>query len=125
MKNEMIKKMVISVVVVMVMVTFVQSASAFTLPVSRAPKAPTLSFAVLYGPVTSVVWEDNSSNEYGFIVERNVSGKWMAVARVRANSNHCEVESASTSPQNTYYRVVAYNKSGKSYSNTRHAVNYF
>jgi hypothetical protein len=62
---------------------------------------------------TNLSWNDNSDNEFGFIVEREISGVFKTIAMTTANTK--SYTDSGLSPQTAYkYRVVAYNSLGKS-----------
>jgi hypothetical protein len=62
---------------------------------------------------TSLTWNDNSENEFGYIVEREISGIFKTIAMMPANSK--SFADSGLSPESTYrYRVAAYNSLGKS-----------
>ncbi|MDD5145487.1 MAG: fibronectin type III domain-containing protein [Candidatus Pacebacteria bacterium] len=87
------------------------------------PAAPTNLFADVYSIATSTYyvvlgWQDNSTNETGFKVEKSTNGVDFAeIYSLPANSTNCydyDVVSGAT----YYYRVKAYNPAGDSdYSN--------
>ena len=62
---------------------------------------------------TSLNWTDDSDNELGFMVEREISGVFKVIAMTPANvKNYTD---SGLTPQTEYrYRVVAYNSLGKS-----------
>ena len=62
---------------------------------------------------TSLNWTDDSDNELGFIVEREISGVFKAIAMTPANVK--TYSDTGLTPETEYrYRVVAYNSLGKS-----------
>jgi PKD repeat protein len=81
-----------------------------------APAAPTaLAANALSSSEISLVWQDNSSDEYGFKVERSDDGgsSWATVATTGANVSGLNDTGLSSS--STYvYRVLAFNGAGNS-----------
>ncbi len=58
-------------------------------------------------------WQDNSSNEGGFIIEQSVgNGLYMEVSRVPANVNFYDFQTTET--RKVCWRVRAFNKLGNS-----------
>ena len=83
------------------------------------PTAPTLTVAngVSYNEI-DLQWTDNSNNEDGFRIERQIPTGWLVVGYQNANLKTFQDKSG-LSPQTTYtYRVVAYNNGGDSPSNS-------
>ncbi|MGZ5565463.1 MAG: S8 family serine peptidase, partial [Limisphaerales bacterium] len=86
-----------------------------------------LSATAISSDLISLSWQDNSTNETGFLIERALDnagtpGAWMQIAAVGANvTNYSD---SSVSPPNTYwYRVRAYYSFGHSfYSNPAEAA---
>ena len=101
--------------------------SAYSNEASATPALPaptSLTAAAVSTTQINLAWQDKSSNETGFKIERKTgaTGSWSQIAAVGANA---------TSYQNTgliaatayYYRVRAYNASGNSvYSNEAHTT---
>lgn len=78
------------------------------------PSVPT-GFTVLAKSYssTSLSWNDVADNEFGYIVEREISGVFKTIAMTSANTKN--FTDSGLSPQTSYkYRVVAYNSLGKS-----------
>jgi hypothetical protein len=89
------------------------------------PSAPSnLSAAAASSSQINLSWQDNSSNETGFKIQRatSSSGPWTQIATVGANTS--SYPDASLSASSTYYyRVLAYNSLGNSgYSNVANAT---
>lgn len=89
-------------------------------PPPPGPNAP----SNLTGTSTSVTqlnlsWQDNSSDETGFRVERSTDGAiWSLIGTVTANTTQYTVSSLNCGTS-YHYRIVAYNNNGNSgYSNT-------
>ncbi|OPX85469.1 MAG: Exoglucanase B precursor [Pelotomaculum sp. PtaB.Bin104] len=86
---------------------------------SAVPAAPSgLSATAQSSSRINLTWEDNSSNETGFKIERKESGEnYTQVTTLGANANSYE-DTDLDSNTTYYYRVRAYNSSGHSaYSN--------
>ncbi|HEY3383832.1 MAG TPA: S8 family serine peptidase, partial [Vicinamibacterales bacterium] len=78
------------------------------------PAAPTGLSASLAGGQVDLTWADNSSNEFGFRVERATNGgAWAGVATVPANATGYTDRAIASSIQYSY-RVFAYNAAGDS-----------
>jgi fibronectin type III domain protein len=79
---------------------------------SNANAAPASSSQVM------ITWKDNSTNEYGFRIERspNATGPWVSVAFQWADL-WFYVDGERVSEQQVCYRVIAYNSAGDSPSN--------
>ncbi|RKT45022.1 fibronectin type III domain-containing protein [Thiocapsa rosea] len=87
---------------------------------SAAPAAPSkLASTGASASRINLVWNDNSSHESGFRIERRIgTGAWSQIASVGANVTTFANTGLSSST-NYEYRVRAYNASGTSaYSNT-------
>jgi len=83
------------------------------------PAAPSdLIATVLSSTKIMLTWDDNSSNETGFIIERKKAGRsYTQIATVDANTT-TYTNSGLTNNTKYYYRVRAYNSNGDSeYSN--------
>ncbi len=79
-----------------------------------APAAPTGLSATVVGSQVSLAWTDNSSNEFGFRIERATNGgAWAANGTVAAKVTTYTDATAAPSTQYSY-RVVAYNAAGDS-----------
>jgi RHS repeat-associated protein len=91
-------------------------ADAVTL-VAGAGTTPTAPSGLAVGSPTSnsltLSWTDNATNEQGFKVERKISGTFVQVASVAANSTSYTDAGLSGATQYTY-RVRAYNSDGDS-----------
>jgi len=85
--------------------------------------APSNLVALADGSSVNLTWQDNSSNEQGFKIERKTgdSGSWSQIATRSANSTSWKNTSLSLNKK-YYYRVRAYNSaSHSSYSNSYYA----
>ena len=83
-----------------------------------APEAPTgLAATVLSSTEIELTWQDNSTNETGYKVERQPSGttNWEEIKILGANVT-TYTDNTVTKGQTYKYRVVAYNNGGSSYS---------
>lgn len=81
---------------------------------TTAPSAPTgfVGEAVSSSQIT-LTWNDNSSNETGFHIQRDAGSGFTALATVSANST--SYQDTGLTPSTTYsYRVTAYNNVGDS-----------
>ncbi|HOQ39694.1 MAG TPA: fibronectin type III domain-containing protein [Fervidobacterium sp.] len=80
------------------------------------PQAPTnLAATVLSSTQIKLTWQDNSTNETGFKIERKTgsSGSWNVVKQLSFNTT--EYTDEGLTPETTYcYRVVTYNDAGNS-----------
>lgn len=96
--------------------TYSNEVSATTGTVPSAPS--NLTATVLSSNTIKLTWDDNSSNETGFLVERKKAGGiYIRIATVDANTTTCTNFGLSDNTE-YYYRVLAYNSSGNSdYSN--------
>lgn len=101
---------------------FLFSASSF----AQIPNAPTnLKTIYVFTNAINIKWDDNSSNENGFVIERSLDGfLWTQRDRVTAdNTDYFDVGLMTNTKY--YYRVYAYNSYGNSaYSNVINAVPY-
>jgi len=99
--------------------TVVQAQTQAAPVTTGAPAAPT-NLRITGGSSTSLTlaWNDNSSNESGFSVERWNGYSWVVLGTVSANTT--SVQNINLSPYSVYYyRIRAYNMAGYSaYSNT-------
>ncbi len=96
----------------------IQAAAAAT------PTAPSGLVALAAPSFMSLAWNDNSSNETGFTVERKTgaSGSWSQIASVGQNIA-AYLDYGVSAGVTYYYRVSAYNASGNSgYSNEAYAT---
>jgi predicted phage tail protein len=91
-------------------------ASAKTAALSSPPVAPTnLRTSVLSSTEIRLNWEDKSTDETGFKIERSSSevGPFIQIGTMPANSITCR--NFNLTPNTTYYyRVRAYNANGDS-----------
>ena len=66
----------------------------------------------------SISWEDNSVNENGFVIEKEISYTWTQIDTVAAEIEVYTDSSSFNSASSYYYRIIAYNSAGNSaYSN--------
>ncbi len=78
----------------------------------------TLGFTTLWASISESAtlllnWRDNSATEVGFTIERQISGKYVEIARVGANTE--SYTDSGLNAGSTYcYRVRAFNKAGDS-----------
>lgn len=88
-------------------------------PAPAPPAAPTLVEASDGGSHVRLRWQDNSSNETSFQVQRRswLLGSWSTVATVPADTTAYDDQGAASS-WTYYYRVAACNALGCSISNT-------
>lgn len=97
----------------------VVAAAVKTVSASPLPVTPTNLKAVALAPTqVKLTWNDNSSNETGFLVERKTAtGAWVQIATTKANVRTFTDKTAKAG-KSYAYRVRAVNKAGKSaYSN--------
>jgi hypothetical protein len=95
-----------------------------SLTVGPTPVTPSnLSALVISSHQVNLSWQDSSSNETGFILQRSTNGgNWTTIARVGANTTTFSDKTVSSGT--TYsYRVCAYNSFGNSaFSNTTGSI---
>lgn len=87
---------------------------AASVSTSTAPLAPSALTAAVSGTTINLSWQDNSSNEDGFRVERRIgTGAWSQIATTAANAtSYSDTTGASGT---TYeYRVAAFGPGGTS-----------
>jgi fibronectin type 3 domain-containing protein len=93
-----------------------QSGQACATTLGTVPTAPSglVALAVSSSQI-NLTWQDNSSNESGFIVQRasSSSGPWTQIGLVGANVTSC-AHTGLTASTTYFYRVCAYNSSGNS-----------
>lgn len=79
-----------------------------------APPDPS-NLTITTGPIR-ISWQDNSSDETGFRVERkvNAGGTWSTLATVPANTTTCSDSGPFASPNDYAYRVLATGAAGDS-----------
>lgn len=98
------------------------TASATTTDTIPAAPSGLIATAVPSGTSTNVVldWTDNSSNELGFKVERNVGTSTTIFSQIATTTANIITYTDLARPSGTYvYRIRAYNSGGNSvYSNT-------
>ena len=114
-----------------VMSAVAQATAGGTEPPPPPPPSSTLSAPSLTSVVAStsiahtlnLTWRDNSSNESGFKIERSTDGKtFYVVAGTSANSTF-QRDSNLSAGKRYYYRVYAWNSTGKSaFSNVISAI---
>ena len=105
----------------------VSSYSNVATPSSGAPTAPSnLTATAVSRSQINLAWNDNSSNESGFYIERAPSGSTTFTQIASVGANVKTYSNTGLSTGTTYqYRVRAYNGSGNSgYSNTASATTY-
>jgi titin len=99
--------------------TAVQAQTQAAPVTTSAPAAPS-NLRITGGSSTSLTlaWNDNSTNETGFSVERWNGYSWVVLGTVGANTT--SVQNINLAPYSVYYyRIRAYNSAGYSaYSNT-------
>ena len=80
------------------------------------PAAPSnLAASTVSATQNWITWQDNSSNETGFMVQRasSPSGPWTQIGTVGANVTSCS-HTGLTASTTYYYRVCAFNATGNS-----------
>jgi C1A family cysteine protease len=77
------------------------------------PAPPTDLKTMISTNKIDLVWKDNSDNETGFIVERNLGSGWQKFATLKQDSENFTDRSVDCD-QTYYYRVYAYNGAGDS-----------
>jgi hypothetical protein len=91
---------------------------------SQLPSAPTnLKIQYIFSSAIRIAWNDNSSDESGFIIERRQDGtNWTRINTVPANTiNYADI--GLSVHTKFYYRVCSYNIKGNSaYSNIAEAT---
>jgi subtilisin family serine protease len=89
---------------------------------STAPLAPSgLSASANGSSQIDLSWTDNSPDESGFRVERNVNGSWSEVTTVTANVTAWSVTNLAASTSYTH-RIVAFNSAGEAASDAATAT---
>jgi FtsP/CotA-like multicopper oxidase with cupredoxin domain len=80
------------------------------------PTAPTNATATLQaGPQIRVAWTDNSNNETGFVIQRQVNSAGGFTTLVTTSANITNYTDTTVTPGNAYqYQVVAVNATGSS-----------
>jgi titin len=86
---------------------------------AAASKAPSKLLASATFMSISITWQDNSSDEDGFILERlaSPSYEWQYAGTFPPNTTAAHDEALSSADQPIEYRVSAFNKDGRSTSN--------
>jgi PKD repeat protein len=97
--------------------------TTLSIGVSAAPTAPAapsnLNASVGSGRVVTLTWNDNSSNESGFHIERAAKAKNLQFARIATVGANVRTYSRTETAETWVYRVQAYNGVGTSaYSNS-------
>lgn len=91
-------------------------------PAATTPNAPSgLSSTAVYITTALFGWTDNSTDETGFIIERSTSsstGSFSQVATLPAGTNSYS-DTSLNAGTSYYFRIVAYNGGGNSYSNVK------
>ena len=105
--------------------SYSNTASATTQSGGTVPITPSnLTASAISSSQINLTWQDNSTNETGFRIERAASsgGPWTQIATAAANAT--SYSNTSLNPSTTYYyRVCAYNTAGNStYLNTASAT---
>ena len=93
-----------------------QSSPACATTLGTVPVAPSgLVALTASSSQVNLTWQDNSSDESGFMVQRasSSSGPWTQIGIVGANVTSC-AHTGLTASTTYYYRVCAYNASGNS-----------
>jgi len=88
--------------------------------VNNPPAAPSNLIATAASSDTvNLTWNDNSSNEYGFKIDRKegAGGSWGYITTVSQNTEAYSNTSGLKENTQYFYRVYAYNAGGNSYSN--------
>lgn len=96
---------------------------AYNISFSQIPAPPTnLKFGNIFSSALSLKWDDNSYNESGFILERSINGKqWININSMQPNTTSY-IDVGLQNGTRYYYRIYAFNSSGKSsYSNIIYA----
>ena len=93
-----------------------QSSPACATTLGTVPVAPSgLVALTVSSSQINITWQDNSSDESGFMVQRasSSSGPWTQIGIVGSNVTSC-AHTGLTASTTYYYRVCAYNASGNS-----------
>lgn len=83
---------------------------------STKPNAPTnLSYSIPSNNTACLIWQDNSSNEIGFKIERRMgnNGAWFELTSTNPNVN-TYFDKTIISDSTYRYRVYAFNENGSS-----------
>lgn len=87
------------------------------------PSAPSnLVFELSANNQIKLIWDDNSSNELGFIVERKIdAGEFLVVANLGVNANSFSEEKLTVNTKYVY-RIYSFNNQGKSQRSTNEVL---
>ncbi len=106
------------------LLTVITAILSFKITYSQIPLAPTnLSIDFVFSSAVSIKWEDNSTNEIGYKLERSTDGiNWNIIKLLPQNVNSYS-DIGLLYHTKYYYRVCAYNSNGNSdYSNVIWAI---
>jgi len=90
-----------------------------TVTTGIAPAAATELTAIATATTVEIMWNDNSNNETGFLIQRNVgAGDFSELTQVASNTSSY-IDMALTPGESYGYRVIAFNATGSAdFSNT-------
>ncbi len=91
--------------------------------ITEPPSAPSnLVFELSENNQIKLIWEDNSNNELGFIVERKIdAGEFLVVANLGVNANSFSEERLTVNTKYVY-RIYSFNNQGKSKRSTNEVL---